>query len=131
MAIMESTRALKTWAGDYSFATDGGVVGTITLRSNDGPIPTGAVVVGGYMDVTTALTSDGSATGAIQIEGANDTVTQAAYNGAPWSTTGRKDIIPDATGSTALKTTAGRSPAFLIGTADLTAGVFKVVVLYR
>ncbi len=130
MATMESTRAAKTWAGHYSFAIDGGH-GTITLRSEDGPIPVGSVVTGGYLEVTTQLNSLGSATVAIQVEGANDTINAAAFGGAPWSTTGRKDIIPDATGSTALKTTAARSPAAVVAVADLTAGVFNLVLFYR
>lgn len=131
MAIIESTRALKTWIGDYDFAVDGGAQGTLVLRSDDGPIPTGAVVMGGYLDVTTALDSGGSATAALQVEAANDTINAAAFGGAPWSSTGRKDLIPDATGSTALKTTASRSPSLVIGVADLTDGVFRLVLLYR
>lgn len=130
MAIMESTRAVKTWSGDYSFAVDGGGTGTITLRSNDGPIPTGSVIYGGYLDMTTALTSSGSATGALAVEGANDTINAAAYDGAPWSTTGRKSLI-ELSGATAVKTTASRSPVFVIAAAALTAGVFKLVLLYR
>ncbi len=130
MAIIESTRAVKTWIGDYSFAVDGGTVTTHTLRSESGPIPTGAVVTGGYLDVTGALASSGSATAALQVEGANDTINAAAFDGAPWSTTGRKDIIPDATGSTALKATAARSPALVIGGAALTGGIFRLTVFY-
>lgn len=131
MGIIEGTGRLKTWSGEYDFAVDGGAMSTITLRSNDGPIPIGAYVVGGLMDVTTALDSAGSATGAVQCNGANDIINAAAFDGAPWSTTGQKDIIPDNTGSTAIELTAARNPAFVIGGAALTAGVFKVVLIYK
>lgn len=131
MPIIEGTTRVKTYVGEYSFAVDGGAESTITLRSSTGPLPVGSVVTGGYMDVTTALDSAGAATGAVQVVAANDTINAAAFDGAPWSTTGRKDIIPDATGSTALKTTAAAtSPALVIGGAALTAGVFKLVLYY-
>src|SRR5678816_841443 len=125
MCIRDS---LKTWTGDYDFAVDGGGTGTITLRSDDGPLPNGSVVVGGYLHVGTALDSSGSATGALQVNAANDIVNATAFDGAPFSTTGNKDIIPDSTGSTAITLTADRSPAFVIGAAALTAGVFTVVL---
>jgi hypothetical protein len=129
MSKIESSR-LKRWKGEYDFAVDGGAVSTITLRSNDGEIPNGAVVLSGYLKVRTALTSSGSATGALQAEAANDIVSQAAYSGAPWSSTGRKSIIPVFTGATTVETTAARNPAFLIGTAALTAGKFELVLFY-
>lgn len=131
MAIIEGSTDLKTWRGSYDFDVDGGAQSTITLRSNDGPIPNGSIVVGGVLDVTDALDSGGAATGALQVNAANDVVNAAAYNGAPWSTTGVKDIIPDSTGSTAIKITASRNPAFVIGGAALTAGVFTLTLLYR
>ena len=111
MAIMEGTRAYKTWTGYYDFAVDGGAQSTIALRSDDGPLPVGSYVVGGLLDVITALDSGGSATAALQVNGANDLVNAAAFDGAPWSTTGQKDVIPDATGSTAIELTAARNPA--------------------
>ena len=131
MAIMEGTRALKVWQGDYSFDVDGGAVGTITLRSNDGPLPNGAYVVGGVLDVTDGFTTGGTTTVAIQVNAANDIINAASVAGAPWSTTGQKDIIPDSTGSTAIELTAARSPAVVIGTNDATAGEFKLVLFYR
>lgn len=127
MAVIEGTRAEKTWAGFYDFAVDGGATGTITLRSNDGPVPNGAVVTDGYVDVTT-LCASATGTIALQVEGAGDlvaTVGQASF------TTGRKSIIPAATGATAVKTTAARNPAMVIATAAYTAGAFTLVLKYR
>lgn len=131
MPMIPGTTVPKTWTGDYSFAVDGGAVSTITLRSNDGPLPIGSVVFGGVLDVTTALTSSGSATAALQCNAANDIVNAAAFDGAPWSSTGVKDIIPDGTGSTAIKLTADREPALVIGAAALTAGVFRLILTYK
>lgn len=131
MGVSPGTRELKSWKGSYDFAKDGGTVGTKTLRSDDGTIPIGSVIMGGYLDVQTGVTSGGAGTGALQVEAANDTVNAAAVSGAPWSTTGRKSIIPVFTGATTLKTTDKRSPALVIGTADLTAGKFDLVLFYR
>lgn len=131
MAIEPGTRRLKAWSGEYDFAVDGGAVSTITLRSEDGPLPIGSLVLGGVLKVTTILASSGSATGALQVNGANDIVSATAFDGAPFSSTGNKDIIPDSTGSTAITLTADRSPAFLIGTAALTGGKFTLILIYR
>lgn len=108
---------------EYDFATDGGAVGDITLG---GSVPSGAVILGGYLRVVTAPTSGGAATVAVKLEGAGDIVAAAAISGAPWSTTGYKDIIPDSTGSTAVRTTNTRAVAATIATAALTAGKFEV-----
>lgn len=132
MGIIAGTGRLKTWTGSYSFAVDGGAVSAIPLRSNDGAIPAGSYIVGGYVDVTTLATSAGStATIALSVEGANDIVTAAAVSGAPWSSTGRKDIIPDSTGSTAVKTTVDRAPTTTIAVEAVTAGVFTVTLIYK
>ncbi len=127
MAVMEGTRALKSWAGDYDFAVDGGAVSTITLRSQDGPLPLGAVIVSGYLDVQTACLS-ATGTMALNSEGAADLLAAAAQAAL---TLGRKSIIPAATGVTAVKLTAARSPAVTIATAAFTAGKFTLVLEYR
>lgn len=136
MPIMEGTRAVKTAVGEYDFAVDGGAVGTIVLRSapgdsNGNEIPAGSVILGGYIEVDTALTSGGAATVAVTAESAGDLQTAAAVSGDPWSSTGRKDITPDMTGSATIKTTARRSIAITVAAAALTAGKFRVVVFYR
>jgi len=131
MPIMEGTARLKRWKGSYDFAVDGGVAGTITLRSNDGPIPTGSVIEMGYVEVTTPPDSAAhTATIAVQAEAANDIVNAAVVSGAPWSTTGRKSIIPVATGATTVKTTAARNPAIVLAVQNLTAGKFDVYLQY-
>lgn len=131
MAVIEGTRALKSWKGEYDFAVDGGAIGTITLRSDDGPIPNGAIVTHGLVEVDTGFTTGSAATGAVQVEGAGDIVAAAVVSGAPWSTTGRKSIIPVATGATTVKTSAARSPAFVIAVGTVTAGKMRVILYYR
>jgi hypothetical protein len=111
----------------YDFAVDGGAVGDITLRGDT--LPSGAVIVDSLIQVDTALTSGGSATVAIKVESAADVNAADAISGAPWSTTGPKR--GDLTSTSApVKTTAARSIVATVGTAALTAGVFKVVVWY-
>jgi hypothetical protein len=127
MAIMEGTRAPKMWAGNYDFAVDGGAVSTIVLRSEDGPLPNAAIIVGGYLDVQTSCAS-ATGTMAFNSEGAADLLAATAQAGL---TAGRKDIIPDATGSTAIKLTAARQPAVAIATAAFTAGKLTLVLHYR
>jgi hypothetical protein len=131
MAIMEGTRGLKEWKGEYSFATDAGAIGTIVLRSNDGQIPAGSVIEGGYLEVDTLFTTGTAATAAITVEAANDIISATIVSGAPYSTTGRKSIIPAFTGATTVKTSVARSPSMVIATGTITAGVARVVLFYR
>jgi hypothetical protein len=122
-------RGLVLVRGKYDFAVDGGAVSTIAITSGL-PIPSGSVIVGGYVDVTTQLTSGGAATIACQVEAANDILTAVAV--ASW-TVGRFNVLPaEASGaltaSTYRKTTADRNISIVIATAALTAGVFNVVL---
>ena len=123
---------LKVARGIYDFAVDGGAVSTITLMK-DTFIPSGATIIGGWIQVHTALTSGGAATIAVQVEAANDVLAAVAV--ASW-TTGKKDIVPDLTGgaalgaSAALETTAARDISVVIAAVALTAGKFSVVLLY-
>lgn len=130
MTFIEGTPGVKEVSGEYDFAVDGGAVGTITLRG-DNRIPNGSVVLGGYIDVTTLVTSGGAATLAAQVQGAGDLVAATVVSGAPWSTTGVKSVVPVFTGASAIKLTAERSLAVVVAVAALTAGKFKVVVFYR
>lgn len=116
----------RSYRADYSFAVQGGAVSTIGLTGSTF-IPSGTVILGGYMEVTSAVIGAG-ATAAIQINGANDVISAAAVSGAPWSTTGLKAIVPVFTVATAIKTTAARDISLVITAAVLTAGVFKVVI---
>lgn len=127
MAINEGTKLFKSWRGSYDFAVDGGAVSTIVLRSDDGPLPAGSIVIGGLVDVLTAVAS-ATGTVALQAEGAADVL---AATGAAGLTLGRKSVVPAFTGATSLKTTVSRSPAMAIATAALTAGKFDLILFYR
>lgn len=120
---------VQTVRGRYDFAVDGGAVGDIDLTLG-AVIPTNAIILGGFVEVDTAVTSGGSATVAVKTEGAGDIVAAAAVSGAPWSTTGRKSVVPVFTGATTVKTTAARKIQATVATAALTAGVFDVVLFY-
>lgn len=111
----------------YDFAVDGGAIGDITISS--GALPAGAYVTSGFVEVDTALTGAGASV-AVNVEGAGDIVAAAAISGAPWSTTGRKSIVPAGTGATSVKTTAARSIVATVSAAVLTAGAFDVVLQY-
>jgi len=113
---------------EYDFDTDGGVVGTIEMRGTE--LPDNAVIVGGIMEVITPLTSGGAATVEVRAEGADDVVADAAIGGAPWSTGGLKDIVPDFTAANAVKIDGAKQLSCIISTADLTAGAFKVYAKY-
>jgi hypothetical protein len=123
-----SGTGIKFARGRYDFAVDGGAVGTITITAEK--IPANAIILGGVVEVDTAVTSGGSATVAVQVEGAGDIVAAAAVSGAPWSTTGRKSVVPAFTGATSVKTTVVRDIAIVIATAALTAGAFDVYLAY-
>ena len=123
---------IKTARGDYDFAVDGGVQGTIALMGAT-KIPLGAIIIGGLIKVNTAVLSAGSATVAVEVESAGDIVPTVGK--ASW-TTGRKKVIPgltsanDLSASAVIETTAARDISIVIATADLTAGKFSVVLFY-
>lgn len=134
MPIIEGTTVLKSAVGEYDFAVDGGAIGSITLRGS-GPlgsqIPAGSVITGGYIEVDTLFTTGTSATMAITLEGAGDIIAATVVSGAPYSTTGRKSIIPAGTGATSVKTTVPRTIVATIAVGTVTAGKARVVLFYR
>ena len=122
---------LKVATGTYDFSKQGGAIGTIALNGKN-VIPSGAVIVGGFIDITTQLTSGGAATIAVQVNAANDISTAVAV--ASW-TAGLKNVLPAGTtgavtASTAVKTTAARDISIVIAAVALTAGVCKVALYY-
>jgi hypothetical protein len=112
----------------YNFAVNGGAIGTINLLSSS-DIPQGAIIMGGVVIVTTPPTSGGAGTLALQVEAAGDLVAAAAVSGAPWSTTGRKSVIPAFTGASSIQTTVARNVNAVIATAALTAGLVDVYLM--
>lgn len=134
MPIIENTLRLKTAVAEFDFAVDGGAVGAITIRAGDSlgnQIPAGSVVTGGYVEVDTALTAGASGTLSAGVEAAGDLVAATIVAGTPWSTTGRKSIVPVGSGATSVKTTVARSLSVTVAVAALTAGKFRVVIFYK
>ena len=113
----------------YDFATDGGAVGTVTLR---GPkLPTGAVITKAYSYYTTAATSGGSATVAYGVESDDATGIEGATAIGTAATAGAHDTDADGTAANFTTiTTAERDLILTIGTAALTAGAFVLVCDY-
>lgn len=98
---------------------------TVAAHPTEVELPAHAIVVGGFFDVNTVFTSTNStATIAISVEAANDIQTAAAVSGAPYSTIGRKAIVPKANTpeSTSVKTTVARHITCTVAVQALTAG---------
>ena len=135
MPVIEGTERLKTAVAEYNFAVDGGAVGAIPLRGTGvlgGSLPVGSVVTSGYVEVITPPTSGGAATLGVSSEAAGDLVAAGTLvSAANWATAGRKSVTPAGTGSTSVKTTAARGITADVGVAALTAGFFRVVLVYR
>lgn len=122
-----SGTGVKFVRGRYDFAVDGGAVGTIKISADK--IPVNAIILGGLVEVDTAVVGAGASV-AVQVESAGDIVAAAAVSGAPWSTTGRKSVIPVFTGASSVKTTAARDINVVISAAVLTAGQVDVTLAY-
>jgi hypothetical protein len=113
----------------YDFAVDGGAVGLIT-PANSPTLPINAIILGGTIDITTTLTSGGSATIAVGLgSGAQVAALKAALAVASW-TAGQLAIIPVFTAATYLKVAAATPLTLTVATAALTAGKFDVNLLY-
>lgn len=128
-ATIRNTDALKCVAAQYDFAKLGGAVGDYDLGVK---IPAGAIIINAFAHVQTAATSaDSTATIALKAETANNLFTAAAVSGAPWSTTGMKQAIPDLATVADYKTiTAEAALTMSIAVQALTAGKINFFVQY-
>jgi hypothetical protein len=116
-------------------ATDSAGVSNLTVAAHGTgvTIPQYAIVVGGFVDVNTAFTSTNStATIAIKVEGANDIISAAAVSGAPYSTIGRKAIVPKANTpeSTSVKASAAREITCTVAVEALLTGKLTGYLYY-
>jgi hypothetical protein len=115
----------------YSFAVSGGATSTITPVGS--PIlPLGAIVQGGFIDVTTIPVGVGASIGLGFGSGSQVAalLAPAAISGVPWSSTGLKAIIPIYTAATMYKLTASAAMTATISAVALTAGIFDVNIVY-
>ena len=97
-------------------------------------LPIHSIVVGGFVDVNTKFDSDATDAGtiAISVQAANDVISAAAVSGAPYSTVGRKAIIPKANTpeSTSLKCTAAREITCTVAVEALLSGKLTGYLYY-
>lgn len=126
--LMQAERSLKC---QYSFAVQGGAVGTVSLLDEQGKackLPKNAIVLQAMIDVLTDPTSGGAATIALGT-GASTTDLKAAT--AIASYTGLVAGVPVDTAATAIKLSADQTPSATIATAALTAGKINVHIRFK
>jgi len=121
---------LRCVIGTYRFTRDGGAVGDITLKDENGvavSIPSGSIVLNCFTVARTALASGGSATLDLNLNTANDLLAASAFGS---HTLGAKvQGIPDfGTLADSVSLTADRNLTMSINTAALTAGALDVYV---
>lgn len=118
------------------FEFDAGIAAnrTIAAHGTGVTIPIHGIVVGGFVDVNTVFTSDATDAGtiAIHVQAANDVISAAAVSGAPYSTIGRKAIIPKANTpeSTSLKASAAREITCTVAVEPLLTGKLTGYLYY-
>lgn len=119
---------LRVARAKYSFAVDGGSVGTITPATN-ATIPDNAVIVGGTINSTTAATSGGAATISVGTSAGSSTTSLLAATGYA-SFSADALLNSAATFAAPVKLTAAGSITITVATAALTAGIIEITVLY-
>lgn len=115
--------------GHYSFAVQGGAVGAITLKDDDGAalkLPANAIIKNVIIDVVTAPTSLGSATLAFNAVSAGDLKAATAIA----SVTGRVQGVPDGAVANMIKLSSEKTITMNVAVAALTAGKLNVVIEY-
>lgn len=114
----------------YDFGIDGGAIGLITPQ-NSPMLPAGAIILGGVIDVITAVTSGGLATISIGTSaGSSAASLKAASAIATEFDAGLNAIIPVFTVATMIKLTAAGQITLTVAAFVLTAGKFNVDLLY-
>lgn len=111
----------------YSFATDGGAVGAVTLSTSD-ILPVGAIITGVFVDCTTGFTSGGSAT--VAVTGGGATLVSAATLSSLGINSTLKGKLTLASSATAIKATSNAPIGITVAVAALTAGVMDIFVEY-
>ncbi len=110
----------------YSFAADGGASCT---PANSDTIPDNALVFGGVINSTTAVTADGNAT--VAIGTASGSAADSILAATAKASLGADAVLkPTATTTTPFKMTAAAKISITVATGPLTAGVIEVWVLY-
>ncbi len=106
----------------YSFAVDGGAVGSVVMRGT--ALPTDFIFRTAFIDVTSVFGSAGVALAALSIaELPLQLVNATSPGSSPWSSLGIHECQPST-----VKFTAPRIPELAISGAALNAGVFNLYV---
>lgn len=115
----------------YDFAVDGGVVGEI-IPAKTVYLPANAIVIGGIVNVTTALlAAGGAATIAIGTHaGATTSALMAATNKTSFTLAALMAIVPVWTAASAFKMSVEGQISITVATNALTAGVMEGFVEY-
>jgi len=95
-------------------------------------LPANAIVVGGFFEVNTAFTTAASGQLAIHVQAANDIQTATVVSSSPFSSTGRKAIVPKANTpeSTSIKLTTAREITCTVSVGALSAGKLTGYLYY-
>lgn len=114
----------------YDFAVDGGGIGTITPV--DSPIiPANAIIIGGVIDTTTALTSSGAATIALGLgSGAQVAALKGATAVASYVLGNGLTLIPIFTAATYVEATVAARLTLTVAAFALIGGKLSVNVVY-
>jgi len=112
----------------YSFAVDGGATGSITPVST-ASIPANAIIVGGTINSTTAVTSGGAATVAVGTTAGSSTTSILGATGKASFTTDAL-INSAATLAAPVKMSTAGNINITVATAALTAGIIEIFVLF-
>lgn len=116
------------------FVYDAGIAGNRPIGAHGTGVilPIHAIVVGGFVDVNTLFTGETGATLAIHVQAANDIISAAAVSGAPYSSIGRKAIVPKANTpeSTSVKCTAAREITGTVAVEALLTGKLTGYLYY-
>lgn len=115
----------------YDFAVDGGAQGEI-IPVGSPTLPSKAIILGGVINVTTALLAAG---GAANISvgthaGSSATSLKGATAKATYSLNAFLATVPVFTAATMFKMSAAGQMSITVDTNDLTAGVMDVIVVY-
>ena len=116
--------------GKYDFAVDGGAIGLITPAENF-TLPDNAIILGGVLNPTTALTSGGAATiaaGTSAGSAANSLKLATAV--ATYSIDALLPVVPVFTAGSAIKLTAAGKFTLTVADFALTAGVLEYTLFY-
>lgn len=117
---------LQLWRAKYDFSIDGGAQGLITPKTNV-LIPDNAIVIGGCLNPTTALTGATATIAVGTSAGSSATSIKAATAVASYSLDAILPVVPLVAASW-LKLTADGYVTITVATADLTGGVMDITL---